>query len=410
MPTPASQCARAASDARRAAVLRACVEAPRTPEQLALERALGRPGVPWVRHAPHWLGGLRDRLKDGWDTGETRRFKRLARHLVALRPDVVDPHYGVGLWGLSNQAWAADPSDWHGYVEEEPAAVFHSLVEHLAPGYDLPRWAMDLLCFRRSAAHRVFGSLRRGGSLRPHVGTEVLPAPLTRAMCHSLLSDRGAPSLVSAVRRAQIQGLGGTPELWDRIADTALRRLASVAYEARWARVLAWVCRHEPELPVEPDELVDFLIRRRADPTGRPVVALVRELDAWHEAATPPPTTPKAQYPESGLPPASFELPDAAGTLHRWTIEELRTWSALFWEGRKMRHCVATWAPDVARGHCSVWTVRRDNRRVLTVGVRHKTAEMTEIRGRCNRSPTTAELGVLAHWARRSGLANPASA
>ncbi len=80
---------------------------------------------------------------------------------------------------------------------------------------------------------------------------------------------------------------------------------------------------------------------------------------------------------------------------------------ALLWEGRKMRHCVATYANAVARGRCSIWTVRKNGRRVLTVEVRNSTRAIVQVKGHCNRSPSDPERDVLDLWARTADLVAP---
>ncbi len=411
MPRLPDHCA-AVDLARRATALQASVDAPRSLEQHALERALGRPGVPWVRWAPYWLGCLRTELKQGWDTGETRRFKRLALHLVRLRPDLVDHRRGPGLWALSRVPWIREPVHWQGWTLDDPDAAFASLAEHLTARWPLPAWAASLLCERRAVGLPVFASLVRGGSIRPHVGTPAVPAPLTRAMVHAL-GQETTPSLVVAIRRVQVAAYGGSELTRRRLADAEVGQcLRGVDEERLLDRVIRWLCAHEGELPDDATELCEYLVGNAVDPTGRSVRSLVTRAEEWMQGATPPPSQPAAAkpvYPASGFDGAELDVA-LDGTVHRWTITELRTWGALFWEGRKMRHCVSTWAAWVSNGQVSVWSVRCEGRRVLTVGVQNRTAKLTEIRGRLNRCATKAELAVLTRWARTKGLEAPEAA
>ena len=99
---------------------------------------------------------------------------------------------------------------------------------------------------------------------------------------------------------------------------------------------------------------------------------------------------------------------DKSAKKPQWWIRELLSGEALVTEGRKMRHCVASYARSCAAGHCSIWTLERHqtNGKVvkhLTLEL-HKTGVLHQARGQDNRLPTQSEIGVLDSWVRKAGL------
>lgn len=69
-------------------------------------------------------------------------------------------------------------------------------------------------------------------------------------------------------------------------------------------------------------------------------------------------------------------------------VRPILTWSALWAEGLDMRHCVASYAADIARGDCSILSVRAPDGTRSTVEVRR--GLMGQHCGPCNAPPSSA--------------------
>ncbi len=99
---------------------------------------------------------------------------------------------------------------------------------------------------------------------------------------------------------------------------------------------------------------------------------------------------------------------EAAGTLKIWTLTELLSTKALVAEGRKMKHCVATYAHSCASGACSIWTLEVETfegrAKVLTVEVQNRARLICQARGKCNMRPGEEHRGILRRWAENAGL------
>jgi hypothetical protein len=101
--------------------------------------------------------------------------------------------------------------------------------------------------------------------------------------------------------------------------------------------------------------------------------------------------------------PLALESPE--GT---WRLDELCSFGQLFEEGRRMHHCVATYAPACLRGDTAIWSLRleqagRELARV-TLRINRRTRSIVEARRFANRFIEDDELRVLADWARRNRL------
>jgi hypothetical protein len=69
-----------------------------------------------------------------------------------------------------------------------------------------------------------------------------------------------------------------------------------------------------------------------------------------------------------------------------------------------MRHCVAIYAESIASGGCSIWSLRRDGNRALTIEVDNKRRRIVQAKGKCNRRPEDWELRIVERWARENAM------
>lgn len=69
----------------------------------------------------------------------------------------------------------------------------------------------------------------------------------------------------------------------------------------------------------------------------------------------------------------------------------LRSAAALFSEGRAMRHCVSSYTSNVINGHCRIYSVRKDGKRIATVELSRQAEggrwHSPQIKGPCNAAP-----------------------
>lgn len=159
-----------------------------------------------------------------------------------------------------------------------------------------------------------------------------------------------------------------------------LKTIAAIQGEARWHPALARVRSGERLLAFH-DELVRELggfhrWRRIRDHGG---------VDPF--AAGPPPPPPP-------IPPAPWMFP-------------IRSWEELYDEGRSMRHCVASYEPDVAEGSYFVYAVLHPDYGRATLGIRRNWLDwedeawrIEELRGKANRDAPEGLWRLVEDWIR----------
>jgi hypothetical protein len=91
-----------------------------------------------------------------------------------------------------------------------------------------------------------------------------------------------------------------------------------------------------------------------------------------------------------------------------WRIRELLSSQELIAEGRRMSHCVASYANSCHKGICSIWSMEVETdfgtEPLLTIEVNHQRKEMCQARGKANRLPTDKEKDILRRWAAKEQL------
>jgi hypothetical protein len=94
-----------------------------------------------------------------------------------------------------------------------------------------------------------------------------------------------------------------------------------------------------------------------------------------------------------------------------WRIEEVLTGKELAAEGRRMGHCVYSYAWAIERRQTSIWTMTLEDGQgttgrwaMLTIEVRNESRAVVQARGRFNRAATSAEHRILVRWAGQNGL------
>ena len=92
-----------------------------------------------------------------------------------------------------------------------------------------------------------------------------------------------------------------------------------------------------------------------------------------------------------------------------WNIRQLCTIQELINEGRKMKHCVASYAHKCSNMYCGIFNVSRFfksvdvTESVATIQVSSQ-YEIVQIRGKCNSIVNGKALGIIKRWAQQNRL------
>jgi hypothetical protein len=396
-----------AQRARRESAERARVQA--AAREAKIRAALTRPVSTTDR--------LVSRTLEAETRAEVRNSLALLLRVVAERaPRLLVPDMIPALRRMAERAWVQGPSNWEPLGKGRDT-LFRSLAEHLFARYRVPPVLWTAFFDEESAEvlTRVAVRVANGYSLYEDVASGLLPVPLTRKMCHEVLTQPGEATFLAVIRRVQIRATGGHPSFartW--MATRAGGRLNDRAQEAFWHDVLAWFARN-PVRAANVAPLVDYIAHRRGGGfslKGRTAASLTRDMRHWHEVLAREELIHGRCFAPSGLKTLDIQRArrDDAGREIRevWHFREVLDSKTLADEGRAMNHCVYSYAGRVENGECAIWTLTLEDEtghwRRLTIEVRLALRRVVQARGRFNRQPEARDMVALREWAGRNNL------
>ena len=338
-------------------------------------------------------------------------------------------------------SWLRDPADWTP-TSHNAGRQFAALLRHLLALYDVPTW-FDVAFLARGAPardgeggleQRWFVHVGGGGNLRKAPG---LPVVLSKKQAHRamLAPANVADSIVSAVRYGQVVDAGGSVALARAVCGSRIgQAFGSAGVEAFWSELAGWLVREAAREPMfaagEVGPLVDFLHAQkferdapqpRLSLKGRTLVSTLRQMREWHADLTRVRRAEardaarlgfgadlSATWRPSGV--RGFDRVEGEGSnKRRVLIVELLGGGELLEEGRRMRHCVASYARQCAAGGTAIFSLRLgtagDFKPLVTLEVSTASRQVVQARGPCNRAPSPQEARWLRAWATAAGLA-----
>jgi hypothetical protein len=380
--------------------------------------------------------------KSAQDSRRTRvAFHDLVQHvgtcsdLLSGQPVISQYGYRIGntfvdgLLALARHSrkWIRPVADWKPQTHNA-RRQFSSLARHLFAEWPVPAF-LDSVWFLGNGRAAVqqqgwFLHIGRGQNIR----TADLPLPYTNRMAHHFMQAPADLTVEAALRWGQILGLGGSGRLARAIMGTWLG--TSFGHDDFWITVLQFFIANPMLDLAHIGPIIDYIEQQRfvsqevfvapgvverrgpVQPNftmkGRTPASLLRQVESWHRTLAKV-QQPKAEWPPSGIPSFKFiEGGEKSCNLKVWTITELLSTKALVAEGRKMKHCVATYSHSCASGVCSIWTVEVANfeglSKILTIEVQTATKLICQARGKCNMLPGDKHRGILRRWAEQAGL------
>lgn len=305
---------------------------------------------------------------------------------------------------------------------------FSSLARHLFARYELPEF-MDCVWFKGPSpdAAQQQGWFKHLG-LGQNIRRADLPLHFTKRMAHHFMRAPKHFTVEEALRWGQIHGLGGDARTVGAVLTTRLAR--SFEHEDFWASVIQWLISSPMLDPAQLGPMIDYIQnqkfvpqdlivapgvveQRPAQPNfsikARTPESLMRQMREWHRELGEDTKRPEVTWMPSGIDEFSYieRDPDTDQTRY-WTIRELLRRSELVSEGRKLRHCVASYADSCRTARSSIWSlgvqIGARRKRILTIEVVSRTKQICQVRGKANRLPSEREKAILRRWAAEQGL------
>lgn len=248
-------------------------------------------------------------------------------------------------------------------------------------------------------------TISRGGSFAKLCKSGEFPITLNNRQCHQFLQSSSNITFVKALRQVQIRTYGGDNRL---LHILMLRRkessLLSLTEENFLDTVIAWFAKN-PMLDLDQlDPLMDFIWHRwNQDRSfamkGRSAIALINLMQEWHTDLSKQKILKGKEYKPSGL---KYGLYKNDNTNIVYEIVEILNSKELQTEGRYHKHCVLSYSYSVEMGRCSIWSMRKNSERVITIEVSGNC--VVQARGRFNRSTTSEEFQIIKQWAQDNSL------
>jgi hypothetical protein len=125
-------------------------------------------------------------------------------------------------------------------------------------------------------------------------------------------------------------------------------------------------------------------------------------MHKWHGELARQKTLTGATFEPAGYKPGEYEreYTDRTGTERViWTVTEVLTGKELADEGRILHHCVYSYAGSINSRRTSIWSLRANGQRVMTIEVANSSHTVVQYRGKHNALPKAREFQILQLWA-----------
>lgn len=173
-----------------------------------------------------------------------------------------------------------------------------------------------------------------------------------------------------------------------------------------WQRLLVLLKNCEDEVSIESlNDIMDFLRYERYhdenfDLKGRTFNSLIKLSNEWHR------TMQLKKFGNQNLSWVGLDIPDWTWTDKKmksvWTVKQLLTSKELYNDGKRMRHCVASYGHRCLQGNSAIFSVMEDDgvnqpQKFITVEI-NSGRELIHASARMNRLPTGRSKLVMNKW------------
>jgi hypothetical protein len=371
---------------------------------------------PWKKFKGHCPPALRPLTRIRIDSLEKQQRKRIMELLPAVvrhTPKIIEDRYMNGFLELARLPWIRPLDQWKPRGRSRDS-IFKSLVAHLLVTYPVPEFLYSIFMgrwrpfFAFDCAKEFFMAVARGESPYRHFLRVSFPVRMTRHMCHLFMHMPSDTGFVEGIRRVQIIVNGGDVGITRAVCGTVLGHEFHGFREPFWDTVICWLCRQPDIDRRQIGPLIDyFAFMREVDPyysiKGRTGRSALRAMEEWHKELAMQRELDVVVFKPSGFKGKKylFKKKLNGGLVYHqdWTVREILHAGDLIEEGKRMHHCVGSYARNIKEGKNSVWSLRCEGVRALTVEVENESCKVVQARGKCNRNPEPLELGILRRWA-----------
>lgn len=321
---------------------------------------------------------------------------------------------------LVNYDWAREPADWEPKGKGRNS-LYLSLVNHIAVKYTVPVFFLESFfnsCNHGKESWPRTKCIHNNIVIRIANGESTFKVlnenyPLTRKMAHDFLNSK-KHNIIEAIRDAQLKSFNG-------------QRLLSTVFNSRYfndynldlevekfkSALLQWLSNQAMLDTRQIGPMIDYLMHRYAENNtfsmkGRTAISVIRDMEQWHNNLIKAKSIPNMDYKPSVFMPFELKIIENEREIGAWKIDEILRSKDLLDEGKKMRHCVASYHNSILSGSISIWTLTKKDMfstdKCLTIEVRNNSREIVQARGVCNTPASGEARRVMAQWAAKNSL------
>ncbi|MEM9673480.1 MAG: PcfJ domain-containing protein [Bacteroidota bacterium] len=324
-----------------------------------------------------------------------------------------DANYLIGLFVLVRRSYAMIRSvrEWKrsSYSVEKQ---FVSLVNHFFVRYETPRFLYQVWLDAKSRKEQQwFIDITSGKSIRRSRG---LPIVMTKKTAHFFGQAEDTLTVAEALRWAQTRGMGGSVQIAQAVASSRLSR-NNFRDESFWETVIRFLVQQSDEFATQVGEVVDYIANAREENSefsmkGRTWNALWRQTEAWHEQLNRERKLGGRYVWEHSNIGERLIIRGSGTKTKTFQLIELCSSKALAMEGRKMRHCVSSYAYTCYKQRSTIFSLRMheqttaEETTLATIEVDLKQRRVVQAKARFNEPISQRAQQIMEKWASEEGL------
>lgn len=293
-----------------------------------------------------------------------------------------------------------------------------SLTRHLYTKYEMPHFMDGVWYFNNQIHIKWFLHIGLGFNIRT---ADNLPVPLTKKEAHFFMRAPKDFTPLNAIRYGQIVNMGGNEFFVRQILKTRIANDYDVERNKFWYSVFIWLMANPMLDTHHYAPILDYINYQKYIPyavgedgtmvprqpnfsmKNRDPEALLRAVEVWHVQIGKEAKGQFGSWNSSGYKGLNHKSGD---TLH--IIREICMQTDLIEEGRKMHHCVGSYAWSCHRGDISIWAYETMDKeglhKQLTLEVNNRDGTIRQARGKYNALPTASEMYFVRMWANEAKL------
>jgi hypothetical protein len=309
-------------------------------------------------------------------------------------------------------AWVRDPYKWKSKSYNYNRHI-NDFAKWIFCEYPVPYFMLSI--FHRKKTQRMFDERKETFFLwllavgQGQSFSKMIKGILSKKEAHLFLQAPKHNTIVENIWWARCKGRN----LYNGLTDYVVKRFGrSVNFtDVFWIKTLDFFDQYQEHINVVTiQEILDFLFPRHANDTnfslkGRTINSLIQLSNEWHRQQQ---ATKHGKYAQwDGMDIDNWHWKNKV-TETKWSIKQIRNSKELYNEGRKMRHCVYGYVLSCVKGSAAIFTMESGDEtnnaeKHLTIEVLNG-REVTQARGKLNRTPNNMESKVLFHWAQDRNL------